>query len=320
MLSRFAFRREEPWEKKKPLGIRLKRQWPTLLMLAPALVLIFIFNTIPLSGLYMAFTRYRISRGLLGSEFIGLDNFIRFFDFKAGDISHLLRNTLTVNILGLIANTVFAISFAVLLKEVRLRPFAKAVQTVSFFPFFISWVIVYSVVWSLISVRSGAINIILMDLGIIDKGINLLGDERYAHGLTIWLSVWKSLGYNSMLYVTAMTGIAAELYEAATVDGAGRFRRIWHITLPGIMPTLSILLIMSMGGILNSGIDFFYVFQNITNWRSMEMFDMYILSRGLQKGDYSYATAVGIMKSLVSIALLIMSNFAARKLSGNSIF
>ena len=304
---------------KKPISVRLRQQWPVLLMLLPALSLVFLFSTVPLAGLYIAFTNYRISRGIFGSEFVGLNHFIRFFSFT-DDIGHLLSNTLTVNILGIIFNTSLSVLFAILIREIRLRPFAKAVQTVSFFPFFISWAIVYSVVWSLFAMRSGAINIILMDMGVIKSGINLLGDEKYAHGLIIWLGVWKSIGYNSMVYMTAMTGIPAELYEAATVDGAGRFRRIWHITLPGIMPTLSILLIMSMGSILSSGIDFFYVFQNITNWRKMEMFSMYILSRGLQKGDYSYATAVGIMLSIVSIALLTMANYTARKLSDSSIF
>ena len=288
-------------------------------MLMPALCLVFIFNTVPLVWLYNAFTNFRISRGVFGSEFVGFSNFIRFFKFT-DDMNHLLRNTLTINILGLIANTTLAVTFAILIKEIRFKFYAKSVQTVSFFPFFISWVIAYSVVSSLFSVRTGAINVILMDLGIINSGINLLGDPKYAHGLTIWLNVWKSIGYNSMIYITAMTGIPMELYEAATVDGAGRFRRIWHITLPGILPTLSILLIMSMGSILNSGIDFFFVFQNITNWSKMEMFDMYIYNRGLLKGDYSYATAVSIMKSMVSIMLLTIANFSARKLSGSSIF
>jgi len=306
-------------DKRKPLSVQFKKQWPTLLMLTPALCLVFLFSTVPLAGLYIAFTQFRIARGIFGSEFVGLANFIRFFKFT-DDINHLLRNTLTVNILMIITNTTLAVAFAILIREIRFKLFAKTVQTASFFPYFISWVIAYSVVSSLFAVRTGAVNMVLVDWGVLNTGINLLGEAKYAHGLVIWMNVWKSIGYNSMIYITAMTGIPMELYEAATVDGAGRFRRIWHITLPGIIPTLSILIILSMGSILSSGIDFFFVFQNITNWSKMEMFDMYIYNRGLLKGDYSYATAVSIMKSIVSIALLMMANFTARKISGSSIF
>ena len=299
--------------------MRIKQQWPILVMLAPAIILIFIFQTVPLTGLYMAFTRYKIADGIFGSKFAGLDNFIRFIK-RGGDLGYLLQNTLFVNVMTIITAMTASVCFAVFIKEMRFLPYAKIVQTVSFFPYFISWVITYSVVWSLIAVRSGAINEILLDLGWIKKGFNILGDEDYAYGLTIFLNNWKYLGYNSILIISAMNGIAMELYEAAAIDGAGRFKRIWYITLPGITATISILLILHVGNILSSGIDYFYVFQNSTNWRRMEMFDMYVYIRGLQQGDYSYSTAVSIMKSMVSIMLLVSANYTARKLSDTSIF
>ena len=304
---------------KKPVSVRFRRQWPVLLMLLPALILIFTFSTVPLVGLYMAFTRYKVQDGIFGSHFVGLENFVRFFTIS-GDLGHLLRNTLVVNILSLVTITVLSLAFSIFLKELSFKPFAKAVQTASFFPYFISWVITYAVVWSLFSVNSGAINIILKQLGLTKKGINLLGREEYSWGLTVGLANWKRLGYNAMLYLSAMGGISQDLYEAAAIDGAGRFRRIWHVTIPGIMPTVSILLIMAVGSILNSGVDFYFVFQNATNWRTMEMFDMYTYKYGMQLGDYSYATAVGIMKSAVSIMLLLIANRTAKVLSGSSIF
>ncbi|MEA4889014.1 MAG: ABC transporter permease subunit [Clostridiaceae bacterium] len=303
---------------KRPLLQRIKMQWVILLMLLPSVILVFVFNTIPLAGLWMAFTKYKIGKGLFTAQFVGLSNFARLF--SGGDITHLLSNTLIVNIANLAISTILSIGFAVLLRELPGKLFAKIMQTVSFFPFFISWVIVYSVVQAMMGVNSGAINNILQQAGFIDKGINVLGNEDYAYGLTIFLTQWKSLGYNAILYVAAMASIPIELYEAAAIDGAGRYRRIWYITLPGILPTFSILLIMAVGNILNSGIDFFFVFTNSSNWRKMEMFDYYVYSRGLQKGDFSYATAVGIMKSIISIILLAGANWTTKKVNGHNIF
>ena len=298
---------------------KLKKQWVLLLMISPSLVLIFIFGTVPLAGLWMAFTRYKLGKGIFDGQFVGLKNFTRLF-IQTGDIGYLLRNTLIVNITKLIIGSILSISFSVFLKELRSKKFSKFVQTVSFLPYFISWVIVYSIVAALVSVNSGAINQLLVMTGLADKGINVLGREEYAYGLTIFLSQWKGLGYNSVLYLAAMGGIPPELYEAVAIDGAGRFRSIYYITLPGISATFCILLIMAISNIFSSGIDFFFVFTNSTNWRRMEMFDMYIYSRGLEQGDFSYATAVGLMKSAVGLILLFAANKVTKKIAGNGLF
>ena len=298
---------------------KFKNQWVLLLMISPSLVMIFIFGTVPLSGLWMAFTRYKIGRSIFEGEFVGLKNFARLF-IQTGDIGYLLRNTLIVNISNLAISSVLSIAFSVFLKELRSKKFSKFVQTVSFIPYFISWVIVYSIVAALMSVNTGAINQLLVMTGLADKGINVLGREEYAYGLTIFLSQWKSIGYNSVLYLAAMGGISPELYEAVAIDGAGRFRSILYITLPGISATFCILLIMAVSGIFNSGIDYFFVFTNSTNWRRMEMFDMYIYSRGMQKSDFSYATAVGLMKSAVGLILLFAANKVTKKIAGSGLF
>ena len=288
-------------------------------MISPSLVLIFLFGTVPLTGLWMAFTRYKLGKSIFEGQFVGLQNFARLF-VQTGDIGYLPRNTLIVNISNLVIGSVLSIAFSVFLKELRSKKFSKFAQTVSFIPFFISWVIVYSIVAALMSVNTGAVNQILVMTGLVDKGINVLGREEYAYGLTIFLSQWKSIGYNSVLYLAAMGGISPELYEAAAIDGAGRFRSIFHITLPGISATFCILLIMAVSSIFNSGIDYFFVFTNSTNWRRMEMFDMYIYNRGMQKSDFSYATAVGLMKSAVGLILLFAANKLTKKIAGSGLF
>lgn len=304
--------------KRQPLGLRLRKQWVILAMMLPGLACVFIFSTVPLTGLWMAFTRYQVGKSIFSAPFVGLDNFRRLF--VGGDIGYLLRNTLILNISNLLASSLLSIIFAIMLRELPGKRLSAVMQTVSFLPFFISWVIVYSITQAMVGVNSGAVNKVLKEWGVISKGINVLGREEYAYGMTIFLHQWKSLGYNSILYVAAMAGISSELYEAAAIDGAGRFRSIWHITLPGIIPTFCVLFIMAAGNILNTGIDYFFVFTNATNWRRMDTFDMYVYTRGLQKSDFSYATAVGIMKSLVSFGLLTVANYTTKRLSGNSIF
>ena len=305
--------------RKQTLGVRVKKQKYVLLMMAPGLLHIFIFGTIPLAGLWMAFTKFKIGKSLFKGEFVGLKNFLRLFQGTA-DVGYLLRNTLIINIVSIILGTICAVGFAILLKELPSKRFSKLVQTVSFFPYFVSWIIAYSVVAALFSMNTGAINIILINLGIIKKGFNFLGQEKYAYGLTIVLNIWKDIGYSAVLYIAAMGGINPELYEAAAIDGAGRFGRIWHITMPGLIPTLSILLILSVGSILGSSLDYFFVFTNTSNWRRMETFSYYIYDRGLRQGDISYATAVGILLSIVSIILLSIANRASAKLTKTSIF
>ena len=303
----------------KKQSIRIKKQKFVLIMLAPAILLIFTFSTIPLVGLWMAFTKYRIGRNLFKAEFVGINNFLRLFT-GTQDIGYLLRNTLIINVFSIILGTICALAFALFLKELQSKIFSKAVQTVSFFPFFLSWIVAYSVVIALFSVNTGAINMILVSTGIIDKGFNFLGREKYAYGLTIILNLWKGLGYSSILYLAAMGSINPELYDASAIDGASRFGRIWHITIPGVIPTMSILLILSVGNLLASNLDYFFVFTNITNWRRMETFSYYIYDRGLRQGDFSYATAVGIMMSLISIVLLYTANKISAKFANTSIF
>jgi putative aldouronate transport system permease protein len=288
-------------------------------MLAPTIALIAVFNYAPLYGWVIAFTKYRIGLPIFGGEFTGLTQFRRIF-FDSSDIVYLLRNTLFINVVSVINNLIAAVVFSVLLKEFIWKFGAKAVQTVSFFPYFISWVISYSVVAALLSVNTGLVNRILMGAGILSRGINFLGSPEYSWGVMILLNMWKWTGYNTIIFLASISGISTELYESAGLDGANRFQKILYITFPHLLPTLCIMFILNSGWVFNNNLEQFFIFTNSTNWESMEVIDMYIYKYGLKLLDYPYATAVGVLKSVVSLFLLFTVNNIVKKLSETSLF
>jgi len=307
-----------PRNKKRSFLTTLNKHKHKYVMLAPAVIMIFIFNYIPLWGWLMAFKAYRVGKGLMSSEWVGLTNFKKFFTM-GNDYAYLLRNTLVINIVQMLLAIGCAMLFAILLNELRNRIYMKTVQTVSFFPFFISWVIVYAIVNAFLAIDSGAVNQTLVKLGIIEKGINFLASKDYAWGLTWFLMLWKYIGYNSVIYLAAITGISPELYESASIDGAGRFQKVLFITLPHLAPTMIVILIIQSGTLLRSGLDYFWLFTNPHNWQKMEVLDMYIYRFGLQNGNFSYATAVGILLTTVSLTLVLGTNALSRKLTDKSI-
>jgi putative aldouronate transport system permease protein len=304
---------------KKTILKRLERQKFLLFMLIPAFVLTLVFSYVPLSGWIIAFRKFQIGNSMFSGAWTGLLQFRRFL-MESNDYIFLIRNTLVMNLVTVVQNLIVAVIFAVLLSEVRSKSISKAVQTVTFFPYFISWVITYSIVWSLMAVRSGAINQFMVGAGIIQKGINLLGEAKYAWPLIIYLGLWKYTGYNTIIFLATISGIPHEEYEAAAIDGAGRYRRIWYITIRNLVPTVVILVIMNSGWILNSSLEQYFIFTNGTNWQRMEVLDMYIYTYGLNLLDYSYATAVGIMKTLISLLMLYGVNMLSKKISKSSIF
>lgn len=306
-----------PSKRRKFLN-KLSRQKFLYLMLAPAVFLVLLFSYLTLGGWVIAFKYYQVGKKMWEAEWSGLYHF-RAFLFESTDYVHLIANTLSMNVLMIIVNLSAAVCFAVLLNEVKSRKFAKIVQTFSFFPFFISWVIVYSIMSALFAVSSGAVNETLMEWGLIARGINLLGDPKYSWGLIVVMSLWKSLGYNGVIFIAAIASIPTEQYEAAEIDGANRWQKIVNITLPNLLPTIMVLLILNSGWILNSNFDMYYLFSNATNYEKMEVLDIYIYNYGLKLTNYSFATAVGIMKSFISIALIFGVNALSKKVNGKSI-
>lgn len=308
-----------PISKKNRFWVKVRQQKYLFLMLLPSAILLIMFSYLPLSGWYMAFSNYRIGKPLFSGEFLGLEHFRSVFQ-DSSDLGYLVRNTLGMNLLSMFISPVVAITVALLLREVRWKTGAKIVQTALFFPYFLSIVIVYAIVNSMFAVNSGVINQFLVRIGVLERGLNILGDPKYAWGLMIGVGLWSGVGYSSVLYLAAMSGIPQEQYEAAELDGANRFQQAIHVTLPGIMPTVSVLFILSAGGILSSSLATYNMFCNGSNWPMMEVLELYIYKYGLQLLNYSYATAMGIITSIINFALVLFVNKLARKMGGNALF
>ena len=309
-----------PAETRKGKSIRkkfLRQKW-LFLMLLPAFLTLVFFYYAPLSGWYVAFSEYKLGQPLFGGEYVGLKYFMKIIE-ESSDVKYLITNTLAMNGMTLFVNIFAALAMAILLNEMRWKAGAKAVQTVIFFPYFISWVITYALATALFAVNTGVVNQVLVKTGVLTKGLNILGDPKYSWGLIVFLNMWKFTGYNTIIFLSALAGIPHEEYEAATLDGAGRFQRIRHITMPHLLPTASVLLVMNSGYILTSNLDQFFVFNNTTNWSKMEVLDMYIYKFGLKMLDFPYATAMSIVKTLVSIALLLVVNRITKKLNDTAV-
>ncbi len=297
---------------------KIRQQKWLLLMLAPAFICIILFNYIPLAGWYLAFSEYRLGGSLFGGEFVGLKYFRKMVT-ESSDLGYLIKNTLVMNGAVIPLNLGFALLLSILLKELRWKNGAKIIQTVSFFPYFVSWVIAYAIIWALFAVNSGVFNQFLVRIGILKKGLNIIGDPKYSWGLMILLSLWKFTGYNTIIYLSTIAGIPAEQYDAAAVDGATRFQQVLYVTIPNLLPTAAVLLVMNTGWILTSNLEEFFIFTNATNWSKMDVLDTYIYTFGLKMLDYPYATAITIVKTLLSILLMLIVNKVTKRLNGSSV-
>ena len=293
-----------------------KKDYRLLLWVLPFMVFVLLFNYVPLFGWSIAFFQYQPGSMLSADTFMGLKYFQQFFTDTI-DMWRVIKNTLIFACLNLLI-TPLPVVFAIMLNEVRHRSYAKFVQSITTFPNFISWVIVYSLAFSLFS-TDGVINTILMNLGIIDRATNVLSDADAVYWFQMCLNIWKSLGWNSIVYLAAISGISQELYEAAAVDGAGRFRQILHITVPGIAETFVVLLLLSIGNFFSVGFDQYFIFQNPVTLKNLEVLDLYVYRLGLVNQSYSYSTAIGMVKSVISLVMIFGANQLAKKIRGSAI-
>ncbi len=296
-------------------------KYKLFLMALPFLALAFVFSYLPLYGWIYAFYDYRPGIPLSQSEFMGFEWFtsIASNEVQRQEVMRVLRNTFAISTLNILTS-VLPVLFAVFLTELRSTKFKKLVQTLTTLPNFISWVLVYSFAFMLFSVNNGFINNLLLDLGWISTPLNILASDDHTWlSMTLW-SVWKGLGWGAIMYIAAITGIDQELYEAARVDGANRFRLMWHVTVPGIMPTFFVLLLLSIGNFINNGMEQFYVFQNAMNMHNIEVLDLYVYNIGMANSNFGFATAVSLLKSLVSLFLLFIANSMSKVIRGESIF
>lgn len=300
--------------KKMDTGIRL------FLMISPFLMLTFIFSYFPLYGWVYSFFNYRPPLRLSQCEFVGL----KWFEMLFGNIGQIkqimtiMRNTFAMSGLGILTS-VLPVTFAIFMSEIKAVKFKKFVQTFTTIPNFISWVLVYSVAFSLFS-SSGMVNSFGQSIGLFDQPVKILDSDDYTWiKMCLW-GIWKGLGWSAIMYIAAIAGIDQELYEAATVDGAGRFRLMRHITLPGLLPTYSVLLLLSVAGFLNNGLDQYYVFQNAFNRDHIQVLDLYVFNISVGGSNmYSLATALSMLKSIISVVLLFVVNRLSKITRGDTI-
>jgi putative aldouronate transport system permease protein len=295
----------------------IKRQKFLLFWAAVFVIYGIIFCYVPLGGWLMAFQNYKPKDGLLHSKFVGLDKFA--FLFGDDVFLKVIRNTLAMGVLNLVTSFVMAILFAILLNEIRSIIGKKTVQTISYLPHFLSWIIVTGILHDALS-TSGIINEVLLKLNIIDSAINFFAHKAYFWPIVAFANVWKETGWNAIIYLSAITSIDPCLYEAASIDGAGRWAKIKYITLPGIRPTIMILLLMNIGNVLNAGFEVQYLLGNGLIKSVSDTIDIYVLTWGISQNDYSLGTAAGIFKSAVSIVLIVVANYIAKRTGEERLF
>ena len=269
-----------------------------------------IFCYLPLAGWMMAFQNYKPKDGLFHSAFIGLAKFEQLF--SDATFIRVIRNTLGMGVINLVVTFIAAIVFAILLNEVKSNGGKKTVQTISYLPHFLSWIIVTGILHDALS-STGIINELLLKFHILDQPLNFFAHPKYFWPIVAFANVWKETGWNAIIYLSAITAIDPSLYEAANMDGAGRWARIRYVTLPGIKPTIMILLLMNVGNVLNAGFEIQYLLGNGLVKSVSETIDIYVLKWGISQNDFSIGTAAGIFKSFVSIVLIVIANQIAKR-------
>ncbi|MFA9375792.1 MAG: ABC transporter permease [Lachnotalea sp.] len=304
---------QKPIKNKGEFSKYFKQHKWLYIMLLPGLLYFIIFRYIPMGGIIIAFQQYSPFTGIMGSKWVGLTHFKMFF--QGSDFWMLLRNTLGISILSLLFYFPAPIILSLLLNEIKNQKYKKVVQTFIYIPHFISWVIVASLTYTLFNINDGIINQIINS--VIGHTVNFLGLPQYFRGLIVGQSMWKETGYGTIIFLAALSGVDTQLYEAARVDGAGRWRLMWHITLPAIKGTIIIMLILKVGTILNTGYEQIFLMRNALNVSTSEVFDTYIYYKGITNAQYSYSTASGLFKSVVGLIMVLGSNWLAKK-SGES--
>lgn len=284
-------------------SMNLKQTWQLHFMLLPGLIFILIFAYIPMAGVSIAFQDYIPTKGFFGSEWIGLDNFL--YMFQLPDTYEILRNTIIIAVLKIVFGFIVPILFALLLNEVGIRVWKRSIQTLVYFPHFVSWVIMGGILVDILSLKTGAVNHLLGLTGI--KPIFFLGDPYWFRAMLIITDVLKEFGFGAVIYLAALSGINPEQYEAAIIDGAGRFKQILYVTIPGIMHVVVLMGALSIGNILNAGFDQIFNLYNYMVLDTANIIDTWVYAVGLLQAQYGLATAVGLMKSVVAFLLLAVS-------------
>ncbi|GBF76878.1 hypothetical protein PA598K_05388 [Paenibacillus sp. 598K] len=294
---------------------KIARSYELYLLMLPTLIYFAIFQYGPIYGVQIAFKQYSIPKGITGSPWVGFEQFERFF--SSYQFWNLLQNTLLISLYEL-ALFPIPIILALLLNQLTSQRFRKLVQTVTYAPHFISVVVMVGMLYLFLSPSKGIINQVLMLMGF--EPVFFLAEPEWFKTVFVFSGVWQNAGFSMIIYIAALAGVSPELHEAAVMDGASKARRIWHIDLPGIMPTVMILLILNIGQFMSIGFEKVYLMQNAVNISSSEIIQTYVYKAGLLNAQYSYSTAIGLFNSLISFILLLAVNMTARKLNQTSLW
>lgn len=297
-------------------GRDLKMNWQLYLIAIPIILFFAVFNYAPMFGLVMAFEDYKPVRGILGSEWVGFQNFIDFF--TAPNFWQIIRNTFVISGLGLVVGYPLSIIFALLINEIKLKWFKKGIQTISYMPYFVSVIVICGMIIDFCS-TNGVITTLLSNLGIVERQ-NLLGNPNYFWLINLISDEWQNLGYSSIVFIAAITNVSGELHEAAAIDGANRLQRVWHVTLPGIIPMIVTMLILKCGMLMTVGFDKILNLYNPSIYSTADVISTYTYRMGIAGAQYGYSTAVGLFNGIINLVLLLAANKISAKVADQSLF
>ena len=300
----------------KRISVEVKRHWQLYLMLVLPVAYLIIFAYLPMGGAVIAFKDYSIRGGIWGSEWVGLKHFKNFF--TTPDFKNLMTNTLALSLYSLIISFPMPILLALAINEMRGRHYKKVVQMVTYLPYFISTVVLVGIMQNIFSVRTGLVNNIIMLFG--GKAVDFMGKPGLFRSLYVWSGVWQGMGYSAVIYIAALASVDISQTEAAIIDGAGRFARVWNVDIPAIMPTIVIQLILAVGSIMSLGFEKVYLMQTAPNLSTAEVISTYVYKIGLQGQQYSYASAIGLFNNIINFTILILVNQIAGKTTENSLW
>ena len=296
---------------KKSLFKMVKKHRMFYLFILPAAVMVFLFSYMPLWGILIAFKDFKMARGIMGSDWVGLEHFQKLFTDP--NFYRVLKNTLVIGITTLLTTFPVTIIFTILVNEILNTKFKKWVQTITYLPHFLSWVVVGTFAYQILSPSSGIINTILVNLGILDKSLYFMAEPKMFVPIYLIVNLWKETGYSIVVYLAVLSGIDTEQYEAAMIDGANRFQKILYITLPAMLPTVCVMLILNIGSIITVGFDTIFNLYNDATYQTADVISTFVYRKGMMEAQFDYSTAVGLFQNVVSLTLVLFSNWFARK-------
>lgn len=303
--------------RRKSLGWYLAKDWQLLIMLLPAVVYIFIFCYVPMYGAQLAFRDYSFEAGITGGKWVGFKYFNQYF--TSSMFSSTLVNTFMISLCSILFGFPAPIVLALIINQLRNQKWRRTVQTTVYIPYFISTVVLVSMINVLFAKKGGVLSDFLKYIGLVSDKANLIGQAKYFIAMYVGTGIWQSMGWNSIIYLAALSSVDPELYDAAKIDGANRFQRVIHIEFPVLVPTIMILLIMNMGGILNVGFDKVYLMQNTLNLKASQVISTYVYDVGVKSSQFSFGTAVGLFTNVVNFAFLLIANWISKRVTGNGL-